>query len=120
MKHKVVAPANARYRCGFPGCSKRYVSTDGVRKLDFSSPTSQGSLEEEDEEDALQQSFYDHGRREIKGGQRKRQSVGEKVVKGGVIDVLGIGLDDAVDGDSTRSPSGSSSSSCEALRQAFW
>ena len=32
MKHKVVAPANARYRCGFPGCSKRYVSTDGVRK----------------------------------------------------------------------------------------
>ena len=32
MKHKIVAPANARYRCGFPGCSKRYVSTDGVRK----------------------------------------------------------------------------------------
>ena len=32
MKHKLVAPANARYRCGFPGCSKRYVSTDGVRK----------------------------------------------------------------------------------------
>ena len=25
-------PASARYRCGFPGCSKRYASTDGVRK----------------------------------------------------------------------------------------
>ena len=32
MKHKPVVPANARYRCGFPGCTKRYVSTDGVRK----------------------------------------------------------------------------------------
>eukprot|EP00320_Phaeocystis_rex_P014159 CAMPEP_0119060970 /NCGR_PEP_ID=MMETSP1178-20130426/4846_1 /TAXON_ID=33656 /ORGANISM="unid sp, Strain CCMP2000" /LENGTH=375 /DNA_ID=CAMNT_0007042133 /DNA_START=44 /DNA_END=1171 /DNA_ORIENTATION=+ len=32
MKPKVVPPANARYRCGFPGCTKRYVSTDGVRK----------------------------------------------------------------------------------------
>jgi len=32
MKQKVVAPVGARYRCGFPGCSKRYVSTDGVRK----------------------------------------------------------------------------------------
>jgi len=25
-------PVDARYRCGFPGCSKRYASTDGVRK----------------------------------------------------------------------------------------
>lgn len=25
-------PPSARYRCGFPGCSKRYASTDGVRK----------------------------------------------------------------------------------------
>lgn len=25
-------PEGARYRCGFPGCSKRYASTDGVRK----------------------------------------------------------------------------------------
>ena len=32
MKPKVTPPAGARYRCGFPGCAKRYVSTDGVRK----------------------------------------------------------------------------------------
>lgn len=25
-------PAHARYRCGFPGCFRRYASTDGVRK----------------------------------------------------------------------------------------
>ena len=25
-------PHSTRYKCGFPGCTKRYASTDGVRK----------------------------------------------------------------------------------------
>ena len=29
---KYHAPPGARYKCSFPGCEKRYVSTDGVRK----------------------------------------------------------------------------------------
>jgi hypothetical protein len=29
---KAPPPASARYKCAFPGCEKRYVSTDGVRK----------------------------------------------------------------------------------------
>ena len=29
---KVAAPTGARYKCSFPNCEKRYVSTDGVRK----------------------------------------------------------------------------------------
>jgi hypothetical protein len=29
---KITAPTGARYKCSFPNCEKRYVSTDGVRK----------------------------------------------------------------------------------------
>ena len=35
MKKPVIKPialAGTRYKCSFPGCEKRYVSTDGVRK----------------------------------------------------------------------------------------
>ena len=31
-------PAHARYRCGFPGCWKRYASTDGALRTALASP----------------------------------------------------------------------------------